>query len=84
VYKDRSAEYWPERLTMPVAFTAGGKDEAVPPASVLRLFNVLKLLDRPVLMIFREEGGHETNYEDATAILEFVIGEANEYSSSPG
>lgn len=76
VYKERSAEYWPERLTMPVAFTAGGKDEAVPPASVLRLASVLKSLDRPVLMIYREAGGHATDYADATAILEFVIEKA--------
>jgi dipeptidyl aminopeptidase/acylaminoacyl peptidase len=76
VYKERSAEYWPERLTMPVAFTAGGKDDAVPPHSTLRLANVLKLLNRPVLVIYRPEGGHATNYEDATTIVEFVIARA--------
>jgi len=26
-YKNRSAEYWPERLMMPIAFTVGGKDD---------------------------------------------------------
>ncbi|MBX9655493.1 alpha/beta fold hydrolase [bacterium] len=72
-YKKRSAEYWPERLTMPIGITAGGKDELVPPQSVNRLANVLKLLDRPVLMIYREDGGHSTNYEDAVRILEFII-----------
>jgi pimeloyl-ACP methyl ester carboxylesterase len=77
-YKNRSAEYWPERLTMPVAFTAGGKDDAVPPQSVLRLAGVLKLLSRPVLMVYREGGGHSTDYEDATAVLEFVIAKAKE------
>jgi len=72
-YKKRSAEYWPERLTMPIGITAGGRDELVPPQSVHRLSNVLKLLDRPMLIVYRENGGHSTNYEDATRILEFVI-----------
>lgn len=72
-YKNRSAEYWPERLTMPVAFTTGGKDASVPPSSVLRLAGVLKKLRRPVLLIHREDGGHSTGYDDARKILDFVI-----------
>lgn len=72
-YKKRSAEYWPERLTMPIGITTGGKDTLVPPQSVLRLAGVLKQLDRPVLLVHREEGGHETNYSDAVQILEFCL-----------
>ena len=72
-YKKRSAEYWPERLTMPLGMTTGGKDTAVPPQSVLRLAAVLRQLERPVLLIHREEGGHETNYADAMQILEFSV-----------
>lgn len=72
-YKNRSAEYWPERLSMPVGITAGGKDKSVPPQSVLRLANVLKQLKREVLVIYREDGGHSTSYEDGKRILEFVI-----------
>ena len=72
-YKNRSAESWPERLTMPVAFTTGGKDASVPPHSILRLADVLKKLGRRVLLIHRENGGHSTNYEDARKILEFAI-----------
>jgi pimeloyl-ACP methyl ester carboxylesterase len=72
-YKSRSAEYWPERLTMPVGLATGGKDSLVPPGSVLRLAAVLKKLDRPVLLIHRETGGHQTCYADARAILEFAI-----------
>lgn len=75
-YKKRSAEYWPERFTIPVAITAGGKDDLVPPQSVLRLAGILQNLGRPVLVIFREEGGHETTYDDACAALEFVIEKA--------
>jgi len=71
-YKKRSAEYWPERLTMPVAFTTGGQDTIVPPQSIQRLSAILKKLERPVLLIHREAGGHATTYEDATAILEFM------------
>jgi len=72
-YKKRSAEYWPERFTMPVGMTTGGKDTLVPPQSVQRLAGVLKQLGRPVVLVHREEGGHETNYADATQILEFSL-----------
>ncbi|MFA6569256.1 MAG: alpha/beta fold hydrolase, partial [Victivallales bacterium] len=47
-YKKRSAEYWPELLTMPIAFTTGGKDTSVPPGSALRLAEILKKLNRKV------------------------------------
>ena len=72
-YKRRSAEYWPERLTMPVAITAGGKDDSVPPRSVMRLAEVLRNIGRKVFVQYREEGGHATNYEDSTAALEWVL-----------
>jgi len=72
-YKRRSAEYWPERFTMPVAISASGKDELVPPQSVVRLADVLKKMDRKVLLIYREREGHRTSYDDAKALLEFVI-----------
>ncbi|MCX6917548.1 MAG: prolyl oligopeptidase family serine peptidase, partial [Verrucomicrobia bacterium] len=36
-YRKRSAEFFTERFTMPVAITAGGKDTTVPPDSVMRL-----------------------------------------------
>jgi predicted esterase len=75
-YKRRSAEYWPEKFTMPVGITAGGKDQLVPPESVVRLGRVLQAMQRPVLINFRPDGGHETNYADATQILEFVIEQA--------
>ena len=75
-YKTRSAEYWPERFTMPVGITTGGKDTLVPPHSVERLAGVLKQLDRKVLLIRRDSTGHQTNYEDGVAILEFVIQQA--------
>jgi pimeloyl-ACP methyl ester carboxylesterase len=79
-YKKRSAEYWPERLTMPVGLTTGGQDQLVPPASVHRLAAVLKILDRPVRLIHREQGGHATNYADAEAILAYVIDECSRAS----
>jgi pimeloyl-ACP methyl ester carboxylesterase len=80
-YKNRSAEYWPERFTMPVGITACGKDASVPPGSVLRLANALKQLNRKVLLIYREEGGHSTTYEDGRAILEFAIGRPSSASA---
>ena len=75
-YKKRSAEFWPERFTMPVGITAGGKDDVVPPQSVGRFASVLKARGRNVLLIHREDGDHSTNYDDARAILEFVIQKA--------
>ena len=81
-YKRRSAEYWPERLTMPVAITVGGKDDGVPPASVLRLGAVLARLQPHVLTINRPETGHTTSYEDAVAAMEFVIKKSNEKSAA--
>jgi len=72
-YKKRSAEYWPEVFTMPVAITAGGQDTIVPPHSVVRLAVILEKLGRKVLLIYREQGGHSTDYFDTTAALEYVI-----------
>lgn len=82
-YKERSAEYFPERLAMPLGLTAGGKDEIVPPHSVQRLASVLTILGRDVLLLYREDGGHATNYEDGCAILEFVIGKMRGTSPAP-
>lgn len=76
-YKLRSAEYHPERFTMPVGLTTGGRDDLVPPDSVLRLAAVLKKIGRPPLLIHREEGGHSTTYDDAMAILEHVAKESD-------
>ena len=82
-YKKRSAEYWPERLKMPVAMTTGGQDTAVPPHSCQRLAGVLQQLDRDVLLIHRENGGHSTGLEDGIAILEFMIQKAKP-AAKPG
>ncbi len=73
VYKQRSAEYWPERFTMPLGITAGGQDQSVPSDSVVRLARVLERMHRPVLLICRENGGHSTGYADGRRILEFAI-----------
>jgi pimeloyl-ACP methyl ester carboxylesterase len=72
-YKKRSAELWPERFTMPVAFTTGGRDTLVPPDSVLRLDGKLKAAGRKTLLLHRENGGHSTTYEDTCAAMEFVL-----------
>jgi pimeloyl-ACP methyl ester carboxylesterase len=72
-YKKRSAEYWPLRLSMPIAITTGGQDKSVPPASAIRLANILKILQPNVLHIHRPETGHTTNYEDTVAATRFVL-----------
>ena len=75
-YKKRSAEYWPERLTMPVGVTASGKDTVVPPESVRRLAGVLEKLDRRVLAIYREDVGHTSKPDDVRRVLDFVMDQA--------
>jgi dipeptidyl aminopeptidase/acylaminoacyl peptidase len=75
-YKKRSAEFRPQRFTMPVGITASGQDDIVPPQSVTRLAHALKARGRDVLLIYRQEMGHTTNYDDAKAIIEFVIQKA--------
>ena len=82
-YKKRSAEYWPEAFTMPTAITCSGKDTAVPPDSVLRLARTLQKLGRPVLLLYRPERGHATDYADTTAALEFVITNALGLAATP-
>ncbi len=76
-YKKRSAEYWPERFTMPLAMSLSGQDASVPPHSGLRLADVLRKMGRDVFVIYREEQGHFTTYEDARTILEHVIARAD-------
>ncbi|QDU79521.1 acyl-CoA esterase [Polystyrenella longa] len=71
-YKRRSAEYWPERFTMPIAMTTGGQDTLVPPESCQRLASILKKLHPHTLLIHRPEVGHSTNYKNSVAALEFV------------
>lgn len=78
-YKKRSPELFPERLTMPLAFTTGGKDTAVPPDSVRRLAEALKKAKRDdVLYNERVDNGHSTSYQDTVEALEFVIKAAME------
>jgi dipeptidyl aminopeptidase/acylaminoacyl peptidase len=72
-YMQRSAEFHADALKMPIAITAGGKDTVVPPQSVLRLARVLEQQHRPVRLIFREAGGHDTNEADTVAAFDFVI-----------
>lgn len=79
-YRKRSAEFWPEKFTMPVALTTGGKDTTVSPQSVLRLADKLKQAKRKVLSIHREAGGHSTSCEDTMAAMEFVLREAGSLS----
>jgi predicted esterase len=71
-YKKRSAEYWPEKIVVPVGMTTGGLDSLVPPDSALRLADVLNKIGRKVKSIHRETTGHSTNYADAIYIFTFV------------
>jgi pimeloyl-ACP methyl ester carboxylesterase len=72
-YRKRSAELHPEKFTMPVAITTGGKDAIVPPQSALRLAEALRLAKRKTMLIHRPEGGHSTSYEDTVRAMEFIL-----------
>jgi pimeloyl-ACP methyl ester carboxylesterase len=71
-YRRRSAEFFPERFTMPLAATTGGADQVVPPDSTLRLIENLRGKNKHVLSLHRPNGGHSTSYEDTKRALEFV------------
>lgn len=77
-YKKRSAVFHPEKFTMPVAIAAGGKDDKCPPESVLKLAEAIKKHNKNLLLLYREEGGHDTSYEDTVEGIEFIIEKARE------
>lgn len=74
-FRKRSAELWPDKLTMPIAIWTGGKDGSVPPQSATRLAKVLKSKnpDR-VLHLHNEKAGHTPSYEETVKVYEFVLG----------
>ena len=72
-YRKRSPEFAAARLTMPIAFTTGGQDTLVPPASVLRLAKQLEASHPAMLLLHRENGGHATDYDDTVRAYEFVV-----------
>lgn len=78
-YRKRSAGFWPERFTMPVAIVTGGKDDTVPPQSVIQLAATLMQGGRKVLNLYREAQGHATNYADTCTAMEFVLREARPF-----
>ena len=83
-YRRRSPELIPDKLTMPLAFTVGGRDTIVPPVSVRRLSRSLKDQDRDdVLLIDDFDGGHATNYDDTVRAFEFVVRQAGLRDEAP-
>lgn len=72
-YYCRSAEFFPDKFTMPVAATTGGRDATVPPESVQRFIKNLRKRSLKVLEIHRAEAGHSTNYDDTVRAFRFVI-----------
>jgi len=81
-YHRRSAEFFPERFTMPLSTTTGGNDRVVPSDSVLRLIEAVHKYNSSVLSIHRPAGGHSSSYEDSRRALEFVVAAAEEKRKS--
>ncbi len=71
-YRRRSAIFFPQKFTMPIAATTGGQDTIVPPDSVLDLLEKVRKHNPNVLSIHRPKGGHSTNFEDTKKALLFV------------
>lgn len=71
-YRKRSAEFCPERFTMPVALTAGGKDTVVPPDSAVRLAKAIQKHNPAVHLDLDSARGHDTDYAAALAAYTFV------------
>lgn len=72
-YRKRSAVFFPERFTMPLAVCAGGQDAIVPPQSVVQLARAAMERNPRVLLDFKAERGHETDYDASLAAYQFVI-----------
>jgi predicted esterase len=72
-YRKRSAEFFAERFTMPIAITAGGKDTTVPPDSVMRLGRAVQKHNPVVHLDFQASRAHETEYDGSFAAYDFVM-----------
>ncbi len=76
LYKQRSAEYFPELFKdKPTAITIGSLDTVVQPDSVRRLALILQKIGCPVMLIERTDIGHMTPYDEAMKAFEFVFKE---------
>ena len=72
-YRQRSAVFFPERFTMPIAAATGGLDTTVPPDSTLRLLKSVGIHNPHTLSLHQANGGHQTSYAVTKQALEFVI-----------
>jgi dipeptidyl aminopeptidase/acylaminoacyl peptidase len=81
-YKKRSAEYWPEKFTMPVGIAASGMDDIVPPQSVLRLADVLEKMGKDIKLVYTPDEGHSTPVEITEELFDYVINKARDRKKS--
>ena len=69
-YRARSALYFPERFTMPLSITLGGKDATVPPESARELAaSVAALHPGNVYVDDKPDRGHATDYDASVKAL---------------
>ena len=72
-YHKRSAVFFPERFTMPLAITAGGLDTVVPPESVMQLAQAAQAFNPHVRIDYVADRGHSTDYNASLAAYQFVV-----------
>lgn len=72
-YYTRSALYFPERFTMPLAITAGGLDTTVPPQSVMQLAQTVQTNNPHVRIDYSPSRGHSTDYAASLAAYQYVV-----------
>ena len=84
-YHKRSAVFFPERFTMPLAVTAGGQDTVIPPESVMQLAQAAQAYNAHVRIDYLASRGHATEYSASLAAYQFVVlGETSGTDSSAG
>ena len=81
-YHTRSAAFFPERFTMPLAITAGGLDTVIPPESVMHLAQAVQTNNPRVRIDFDAMRGHATDYAASLAAYQFVVSTGGVASAS--
>ena len=77
-YRSRSALYFPERFTMPVSITIGGRDRSVPPDSARALAKEIERLYPGKVYLDEVPGrGHETDYAASVKALNEMFARAD-------
>ena len=83
-YVRRSALNYPERFTMPVSITLGGKDRSVPPQSARELARKISFARPDLIYLFEDPSeGHRTTHMQATRAFREMFRRADAQAAVP-